>query len=275
MNLLNDLTPSLNPAPSNNNLNANGFTVAPIPTADGNGLPSQQLKARAERKGSFTRNLAHWFVPEVGVIPMFINPQSMAQSNTKLIDKVRTKGGFVIQYWGEDLSELNLEGHTGSSGVEGLNVLYEIYRAEQYMFDSIALTMAADSSVSGINDLVDGALGSLGGGIAGTLGGALGGALGALTGTTATSTLPSDVPSLAAMATGIELYYAGWVFRGYFQSMSITEGVEQLGFFRYNIKFIITQRRGYRTNNLPWQREAFTEVVGADPAYRSFSGELA
>ncbi|CAN5950586.1 unnamed protein product [Sphagnum jensenii] len=119
--------------------------------------------------------------------------------------------------------DLTLQGHTGSSGIEGLNVLYEVYRAEQYMFDSIALTMAADSSVSGINDLVSSAIVNIGG-FSGTLADGLGGALSSLTGAgSGTSSLPSDVPSLAAMATGIELYYAGWVFRGYFTGMTINE----------------------------------------------------
>lgn len=272
MNLLNDFDNAVQDLTGNQtgnqNFQDNGFIVAGVPQADGNGLPSQKLSASNMRHGKFTRHVAHWFVPEVGVIPMFINPQSMSQTHNKLINKERTKGGFIIQYWGEDLMTMNIEGHTGSSGVEGLNVLYEIYRAEQYMFDSIALTMAADSSISGIGDLVDGALGNIGG-FAGSLADGLGGALGAITGT-GTSSLPSDVPSLAAMATGIELYYAGWVFRGYFQGMTITERVDALGFFNYTIQFVVTQRRGYRTNFLPWQRSPFIAPTEADPGYRSF-----
>lgn len=232
----------------------NGFIVPPVPNADGNGLPSSKIKS--QRKGRFTRQVAHWFVPEVGVIPMFINPQSITYSKSKMINKERTKGGFVIQYWGEDLGELSIDGHTGSSGVEGLNVLEEIYRSEQYMFDSIALTMAADSSVSGINDMVESALGNVGG-IAGLGGSILGSTAGLLGGSSVgQSVLPKDVPSLAAMATGIEFYYAGWVFRGYFNSMNVTESVDHMGLFKYNIKFTVTQRRGYRLNSFGNQRSA-------------------
>jgi hypothetical protein len=251
----------------------NGFIVPPVATADGQGLPSQKLK-KGPRKGRHTRNLIHWFVPEVGIIPMFINPQSLVENKQKLIKKERTKGGFVIQYWGEELTELSIDGHTGSSGIEGLNVLEEIYRAEQYMFDSIALTMAADSSISGINDLVDNALGGFGG-IAGTVAGIGGTLLGAIGGGgTGTSSLPSDVPSLAAMATGIELYYNGKVFRGYFTSMTINESVDMLGMFKYSIKFTVTQQRGYRTNSFPWQRDPFINPIDADPGYRTFGPEI-
>ena len=249
----------------------NGFITIPSPLADGNGLPSQQLKSKRLRNGSPTRNLIHWFVPEVGVIPMFINPQSMSINNKKAIQKERTKGGFIIQYWGEELTELQIEGNTGSSGIEGLNVLYEIYRAEQYMFDSIALTMAADSSISGINDAVDSAIGGIGG-IAGSLAGGLGNILGVAGGDK--SSLPADVPSLAAMATGIELYYSGWVFRGYFTYMNITEAVDHLGIFRYSIGFTVTQRRGYRTNSFGWQRNPLMNIENADRNDRSFYGSV-
>jgi hypothetical protein len=253
----------------------NGFITPPIPNADGNGLPASKIKPG--RAGRLTRHVAHWFVPEVGIIPMFINPQSINYQNTKLINKERTKGGFVIQYWGEELSELTLDGHTGSSGIEGLNVLFEIYRAEQYMFDSIALTMAADSSVSGINDLVDSALGGIGG-IGGFVGSALGNTIGVLGGaSTGQSVLPKDVPSLAAMATGVEFYYSGWVFRGYFTSMNITESVEHMGFYKYNIKFMVTQRRGYRTNTFANQRSAtdgFTDPGSSSSVPHSFRNEI-
>lgn len=228
----------------------NGFMVAAVPGADGNGLPAQKVKAW--RQGKSTRQLAHWFVPEVGVIPMFINPQSIIYNSTKAIQSERTKGGFIVQYWGENLTELNIQGHTGSSGIEGLNVLYEIYRAEQYMFDSVALQMAADSSISGIADIVDSAVGKIGG-LTGSL---LGGAADVLGLGSGASILPKDIPSLATMATGIEFYYAGWVYRGFFTSFNMTESVDHLGLFRYDIRFMVTQRRGYRLNQFAWQHSA-------------------
>ena len=274
MNLLNDFDNSIKSitgASTQGSFQSTGFTVPNAPLADGDGLPSQKLRNSNLRTGRVTRQLCHWFVPEMGVIPMFINPQSMAQTNSKQIQQERTKGGYVIQYWGEELLNLTLQGNTGSSGVEGLNVLYEIYRAEQYAFDATALTMSAESSVSGINDLVDSGIASIGG-----FTGALTEGLTDIVGLSGVqSQIPADVPSLAAMATGVELYYAGWVFRGFFKSMNITESVQQLGIWDYTINFIVTQRRGYRTNSLPWQRSPFINPIDADPSFRSFGSELA
>jgi hypothetical protein len=244
----------------------NGFITTPIPSADGNGLPSSNippLQLAVPR-----RNIGHWFVPEVGVINMYINPQNINYGYKKIITMDRTKGGYNIQYWGEELPTLVLEGHTGSSGVEGLNVLYEIYRAEQYLFDPIALTMAADSSITGLNDLVDSALGNLGGFASSLTSGSLG-VLGL--DPASQNILPQNVPSLASMALGIEFYYTGWVFRGFFTSMTVTESAERLGLFNYNISFTVTQRRGYRTNSLAWQRSANSGPSNSDAIPLSFS----
>lgn len=240
---------SSNPAASS--FQQDGFIVPPIPSADGNGLPSSKIPSM--QQAFATRYTAHWYVPEVGIVNMYINPQSIGYNSKKLITPERTKGGYIIQYWGEDLTTLAIRGHTGSSGVNGLNVLYEIYRAEQYLFDPIALTMAADNSISGLGDLVDSALGNLGGfgaGISAATNGVFG------LDPASQNVLPRNVPSLASMALGIELYYAGWVFRGYFTSFGFTESAERLGIFDYDIQFTVTQRRGYRTNYLPWQHSA-------------------
>ena len=229
-----------------------GFIVPPIPGASGEGLPSS--KVISPRKGVPKRHIIHWFVPEVGVINMYINPQSINYAFKKLITPERTKGGYVIQYWGEELTTLNLQGHTGSSGVEGLNVLYEIYRAEQLNFDPIALTMASDQAVSGLGNLLGDAssslLGGIGGGIAGAVGGVLG--LNPLT----QSILPRNPPTLASLAFSVEMYYAGWVMRGYFTDMTVNESVDKMGLFTYDIKFTVTQRRGYRLNIFDFQHAA-------------------
>jgi len=243
-----------------------GFITPPLPGADGNGLPSSKilpLQPAVPR-----RNIGHWFVPEVGVINMYINPQSINYSTAKVINADRTKGGYNIQYWGEELMVLTLNGHTGSSGVEGLNVLYEIYRAEQYLFDPIALTMASDNSITGLNDLVDSALGNLGG-FASSLTSSTLGVLGL--DPASQNILPQNVPSLASMALGIEFYYSGWVMRGFFNSFSFNESVDKMGLFTYDIKFTVTQRRGYRTNNFAWQRSANSGPSNSDAIPLSFS----
>lgn len=215
------------------------------------GLPSSQVSS--QNPGNAVRNIAYWFVPEVGVVNMYINPQSMAYNYKKLITPERTKGGYVVQYWGEELTTLNLRGHTGSSGVEGLNVLFEVYRSEQYLFDPIALTMAAQSSISGMNNSVDSSLGNLGG-LSASISNATGGVL--QLDPASQNILPRYIPSLASMALGVELYWSGWIFRGYFTSFNFTESAERIGMFDYDIAFTVTQRRGYRFNSMPWQHSA-------------------
>jgi hypothetical protein len=229
-----------------------GFIVPPVPAPSGEGLPSSNIPA--QRQHVTKRHIIHWFVPEVGVINMYINPQSIEYSFKKVITSERTKGGYVAQYWGEEQPTLNLRGTTGSSGVEGLNVLYEIYRSEQLNFDPIGLTIASDSTLSGLGDMINTAGQAIGGSIGGSITGAAAGIMGfnPLT----QSILPRNPPTLSSLAFSVEMYYNGWVFRGYFNSMSWTESVDKLGMFDYQIQFTVTQRRGYRINSMPWQRSA-------------------
>lgn len=234
------------------NFEQEGFIVPPIPTPSGDGLPSSKINS--QQHAQIRRHIIHWFVPEVGVINMYINPQSIDYNFKKLITPERTKGGYVIQYWGEELPTLNLRGITGSSGVEGLNVLYEIYRAEQVNFDPIGLTLASDNAISGLGDSINSIGQAIGGGAGDAFSSISGGILG--TNPLTQSILPRNPPTLSALAFGVEMYYNGWVFRGFFTSMSWTESVDKMGMFDYNIQFTVTQRRGYRTNSMAWQRSA-------------------
>lgn len=80
------------------------------------------------------RRLIQWEVPHLGSsfrIQMYINPQNIQISSTKDISETRTKGGYIIQYWGEKFDEVQINGTTGSAGVEGLNALKDVYRSEQ------------------------------------------------------------------------------------------------------------------------------------------------
>lgn len=239
------------------------------PSASPNALPSSQIPS--QQFGQLTRNIMHWFVPETGVVSMYINPQSVQYSMGKLITQQRTKGGYIIQYWGEELQTIKLSGHTGSSGIEGLNVLEEIYRSEQILFDPIAQSLATSNSAYGVGSLVDGQIGnitSLGSAISSATSGVL-----SLDPSTQ-NIIPNNIPSLASMAYSIELYYTGLVYRGYFKSFSYKESVSPLGFFEYDIEFIVTQTRGYRTNSFSWQRSADSgpsnNAIGGVPL--SFAG---
>lgn len=268
----NNTGPLINPITglnSNNNLNPQnpntaGFSVPPVSTASNNGLPSQQTPSSLPSYIN-TRNIVHFFVPQIGVVNMYVNPQEISYAYKKIIQNTQTKGGFMLQYWGEDMPRLTLNGHTASSGVEGLNVLYEVYRAEQYVFDSIGLTIASNNSISGLSDLFAN-LGNVGNAIGSATSGLFD--LNPLT----QSILPRNIPTLASLAFTVEIYYSGWVFRGYFDNMTVTESAERLGLMTYNIGFVVTQRRGYRTNTMPWQKSALYNDPSSSPL--TFDGTL-
>jgi hypothetical protein len=234
---------------------SNGFLVASTPSADGNGLPFTKIPTAIT--GQLSRNIITWFVPQFGTVRMFINPQNISYQHKKLITKERTKGGYTLQYWGEELSQLNIAGTTGSSGIEGINMLYEIYRAEQYGFDAVGLTLAANNASADVaNNLIQGAGGALGqviGGQSTTSAAAGAGLLGGILGLDSPNNNLSarNLPSLASLAFAVEMYYNGWVYRGYFENMTINERADNF-LLDYQMTFTVTQRRGYRTNYFPW-----------------------
>jgi hypothetical protein len=257
-----------NPLTSNlSNGQGSGFNAPITPEANGNGLPYSHIAPQHD--GVMRRNIISWFVPQFGVAQMFINPQNISYTNKKLITKDRTKGGFTLQYWGEDLTTININGTTGSAGIEGINMLYEIYRAEQYAFDAVGLLLAANNASADVGtnltNVAGGALGKftnsllpsklqVGSQTAAAEGaGILGGILGV---DSPNNTLSArNIPSLAQLAFTVEMYYDGWVFHGYFDSMTFTERADNF-LIDYQMVFIATQRRGYRTNYFPWSHAA-------------------
>lgn len=83
---------------------------------------------------ALNRQLIMWEVPHLGsnvFIQMYVNPQNIQIQSIKDITETRTKGGYFIQYWGEKFDEIQISGHTGASGIEGINTLKEVYRSEQ------------------------------------------------------------------------------------------------------------------------------------------------
>jgi hypothetical protein len=233
---------------------SNGFLVASTPTSPGNGLPYTQISPGVDAQ--ITRNIITWFVPQYGTVEMFINPQNITYTHKKLITKDRTKGGYTLQYWGEELDSLQISGTTGSSGIEGINMLYELYRAEQYAFDAVGLTLAANNAAADVaNNLSQGIGGGIGQ-VIGSIGTTASASIGILGGALALSSpnntlFPRNIPSLASMAFAVEMYYNGWVYRGFFENMTVTERADNF-LLDYNMTFTATQRRGYRTNYFPW-----------------------
>jgi hypothetical protein len=251
---------------------SDGFLLPATFSADGTGLPSS--KVPSYRNSQLKRNIITWFVPEFGIVRMYVNPASISYTHKKLISRDRTKGGYTLQYWGEDLSQLNINGTTGGAGVEGINVLYEVYRAEQYAFDATGLSLAANNAAT--PNLLSSILGT-GGSTSSLLGGTVGGAVGAvgsLLGMSGPSTglVANSINSLAQLAFTVEMYYNGWVYRGFFDSMTINERADNF-LLEYNMVFTVTQRRGYRMNYFPWSKSAI-DGPSQYTSPQSFSGSV-
>jgi len=208
------------------------------------------------------RKMLKWLVPERGVVEMYINPQNIKISQRKAIKADRTKGGFVVQYWGEELATISISGHTGSSGIEGINILDDVYRGEQLAFDVIALESMAKAQsedeqylmelVPGLGELTD-FLKDMGEEVQGT-------------------GLSIPKPTLGFYASTVEMYWMGKVYRGFFESLDVSETTSQLGLFEYNISFKATQIRGSRRNYLPWQRSATAGPSNSATVPLTFSG---
>jgi hypothetical protein len=259
-----------------NSYQNDGFLLASSPTANGNGLPYTQITPQVP--GQITRNIITWFVPQFGTVQMYINPQNITYAHKKLINKDKTKGGYTLQYWGEELDTLNISGTTGSSGVEGINALYEIYRAEQYAFDAVGVSLAANNAAADVSNNVSvglgGAIGQLIGGTTLSSGVNSAGILGGIVGIDSpdNSLSARNIPTLASLAFGVEMYYNGWVYRGFFENMTVIERADNF-LMDYQMTFTAVQRRGYRTNYFPWQQ---TPIYGASQytTPTSFNGNV-
>ena len=201
------------------------------------------------------------------VIPFYINPEQMDIQDKKLIQKSQTKGGFSVQYWGEDLSTLSISGTTGSGGIEAAYLLRDVYRHEQLQMNKILLARLkeakdAEESASqnsgsppqnfynAVDKLTGGALSQIVDGVSSVIEG--------LKGSYDTNNSGIEKiflsPTPAAFATSIDMYYGGERLRGYFESFSIKENAQSPGIINYQFSFVITRRWGTRKNYMPWHR---------------------
>ena len=215
---------------------------------------------------------------------LYINPNQFSINERKLINSTLTKGGYSVQYWGEELATISARGTTGSAGIEGINILRDIYRHEQNQYRVVlaerqrrlaeAALKAKSESLSTIsNDPLQTFtnVANIVTGGAFTLGDAATG--GAFTNTTRglqnaidviadpfqerqdlTKSSFVTIPTLAAFATNIDLYYQGEFFKGYFTAFNVSESGEQPGIINYDLSFTVTKRTGKRSNFMPWNR---------------------
>lgn len=236
-----------------------GFGAPNLPSMSGTGI--RQNSVPNERGAVFTRNMIRWFVPEVGIVEMYINPQQISYQYKKQISNQRTRGGYSLQYWGEELTPLSITGTTGSSGIEGINVLYDIYRAEQNAYDPYALAIASDLDAE--NDIIGAVFdNNILDAVSGTFDNLLNNAI-----ESGAPTTSRPKPTLASLAFSVEMYYSGWVYRGYFTDFRVDERADKLGLFDYTMTFMSTQRRGMRNNFLGWHRSAVNGPSISDPEF--------
>jgi len=194
---------------------------------------------------TYRRQLLRWLVPDVGYIQMYVNPQSININRAKAIKSERTKGGFVIQYWGEELTDITITGTTATSGVEGLNILHDIYRSEQIGFNTSALNAEAIYENETVQSWID------------TVFPSIGDALDFFKdfGDNGLNTPYAQAkPTLAYMASSVEMHYMGSSFKGFFTGFTCTESADQAGWFNYDLKFKAFLERGRRSNFMPWHR---------------------
>jgi hypothetical protein len=214
-----------------------------------NTLPSS--KVNPNKPAKLTRNIIHWFIPTMGIVKMYVNPDQIQYSYRKNIVSTQTKSGWTAQYLGEQLPKLAISGTTGTAGVEGINVLYELYRAEQFAFDNMGTLISSLSSGPDVTKMVMNSASSTLDMLAGSTG--ISDSIKTLTGASSTTLPVQNMMTLADVAFGVEMYYSGWIFRGYFEDFSITERADNF-LFNYSMNFVVTQKRGYRYNYLPWHR---------------------
>lgn len=181
-----------------------------------------------------------WRLPNGSLVQMYINPENFTINESKQINATRTKGGFVVQYWGDNLTKLTLSGTTGSSGIRGINILRDVYRSENRAFDMVAASQSNELfNAFASSNTSDASVGDLVANVAKTL---------------------RDRnfllrPSLASLAVGVTLLYQGVQYRGFFTEFTVTESVQKLGLFDYNLAFTVTERRGNRSNFMAWHKE--------------------
>jgi len=202
---------------------------------------------------------------------LYINPQSFDINDKKFIKSDFTKGGFVTQYWGEDLTKISIGGTTGSAGIEGINVLRSIYRHEQGQYRKLLddrrrqlAEEAASIQAQAISDSESRNFGTnaldllTGGAYTQTVDGIKNAVeiIGdAITGESQIErTTFRSIPTLAALATNVDMYYQGEFFRGYFEMFNVRETASEPGHFTYTTSFMVTRRTGERNNFMPWHR---------------------
>ena len=246
------------------------------------GLPIDNQGIKAQ---SFFENGAVSVTSGKIYIQLYLNPESFNINEKKLINLQLTKGGYNVQYWGEEVQRISIGGSTGSGGIEYINLLRSIYRHEQIQFKKILNERlkilreeARLAAIDAENDIKPDYANDVGGFLTGAADFLTGGLISGLTNgfDTLTDIITGDFaspnrkeysnfstsPSLASLATSLEIYYQGEVFRGYFENFSVNEAAQNPGLFSWSTSFVCLNRSGERKNFMPWHRSPVNKDTG-------------
>lgn len=203
------------------------------------------------------------------VIPLYINPSNIQTSFTKNIQESQTIGGFIIQYWGDKITTIQMTGTTGSGGIEAINIIYnKVYKSEQNNFKDIIIkrqselaARIADAQSNATNQdpvsaasaldqiLFNGAFSNLASGIGETMDFFRD----SIAGNEVSKSDPVKLlPTLSAFAVSVDMHFQGRVHRGYIDAMSVTENGANPGHFDYSMSFKSLKEFGQRNNFMPW-----------------------
>ena len=202
-------------------------------------------------------------------VPLYINPSTIQISYSKNISDTQTIGGFIVQYWGDKITILNITGSTGSGGIDAINILHSIYKSEQIEFQALLLKRQSEykkkieegqkeaeangptNALSAIDEILfDGQLTKTWNGVGETID--FFKSQIENTGYSDERNTVSLLPTLSAFAVSLEMYFQGKIYRGYIESMSVTENASSPGLFDYNIQFKSLKEFGERKNFMPW-----------------------
>ena len=237
--------PKYIPPPAPNTTYQDGLprTELPMPTLGTGGYQSPTLFPveplttvdPASSRPVWARQPMIWELYDGTMVEMYINPQNVSIQANKKISQSRTKGGFVVQYWGDDLLTMAINGTTGSSGIEGIEILYDVYQSE-------LLPPARLDELKGIQsgypDLKS--------------------KLGVNPGQGPNDAILLDKirrSDLVSRATQVCLWYGNFKkYYGFFTSFNIQEAAANPGEYIYSMTFMIWKTVGRDKNYMPWHR---------------------
>lgn len=228
------------------------------------------------------------------VVPLYINPQEVTRTDSKVVQESQTLGGFIVQYWGEKLSNFTIRGATGSGGIEAINILRSVYRNEQIQFKKILLErqrQLAEESGAILSDLASQANFNEGLVAAGDIlfDGVVSDVINSVSETieflkdptsittSDSSQVRSQTPTLASFAVSVDMSFQGEIHRGFFTDFSVSESAQDPGHFTYNFSFKALRSIGERSNFMPWHKSPTNESgrpVQSDSIYAPYGSSL-